>query len=101
MRHLALDVFKLPRSAERSHLGIVRQRITDADFSRLGGHPFQELIGDALLEVQPRAGDAALPGRAKNRRDGAVDRAADIDVIEYDERRLAAKLQRHLGEIVG
>ena len=51
---------------------------------------------DAFLHQQPRAGAADLPLVEPDRVDHAFDDAVEVGVVEDDERRLAAELQRQL-----
>ena len=51
-----------------------------------------ELIVNALLHEQPRAGDAGLAGRGEDARDHALHRVVEIRIVEHDVRRLAAEL---------
>ena len=85
---------------ERTHLGLVSQRIADPD---LGGPPDQvveERVGDAFLQVEPRAGDAALAAGAEDAGHHAVDGALQVRVLEHHDRRLAAELEGDLGEVL-
>ena len=54
------------------------------------------LLGDRLLHDQARAGAADLALVEPDGVDDAFDRAVEIGVVEDDERRLAAELQRQL-----
>src|SRR5436305_1239723 len=60
----------------------------------------QELVSDAFLHKQPRAGEAhltgvvILPGRLARRR-------IDVGILENEERALAAQLARERHEVLG
>ena len=53
-----------------------------------------EALGDALLHEQPRAGAADLALVEPDRIDDAFDGAVEIGILEDDEGRLAAELER-------
>jgi hypothetical protein len=55
-----------------------------------------EPLGDALLHEDARAGAADLPLVEPDRVDHALDDAVEVGVVEDDEGRLAAELQRQL-----
>ena len=56
---------------------------------------------DFLVQINARAGDAALTAGAEDARHRTVHRAFQIRVVEHQHRRLAAQFQRHLGEVLG
>ena len=58
----------------------------------------EEVVVDALLHEQPVRRDAGLPGVAELARDRAGDRLVEVGVVEHDERRVAAELERDLLE---
>ena len=100
MRNLALNRGKLGWCAERPHFGHLGERITDPDFADNFRHPPQELICDSLLQIYPRPGNAALPGRGEDTTDAPVDRTLDIRILKHDERRFSTQFKRHLGKIL-
>ena len=56
----------------------------------------EELVVDAVLDEDPVRGDAGLAGVAVLAEDRARDRLVDVGVVEDDERRVAAELERDL-----
>src|SRR5262249_52482410 len=62
----------------------------------LCGELRRERVVDAVLDEEAIAAHAGLAGIAVLRRDRAVDGRVEIGVVEYEERRVAAELERHL-----
>ena len=99
---LGLDPLELTDGRERPHLGLLFQRIADLDLlRRLADEIVEEAVGDTVLHVEARARDAALAAGAEDAGDDAVGGAFEIRVLEHHDRRLAAELKRHLGEVLG
>ncbi len=84
---------ELAGGAQRAHLGFVLQRVANPDIAGQPDHPLQKLVGDILVQIQPRSGDTALPGRAEDAGNRGIHRAFDIGIVKHDERRLAAQFQ--------
>jgi len=78
-----------------AHVGIWVQTVADANALEDCGQPRANLVRDAALDEDPRAGHAELPGERRDagrqQRDGAV----EVGVVEDDHRRLAAELEVH------
>ena len=68
---------------------------------RLGGgdEPGHELVVDAALHEQPRAGQADLPGVAEDRLDRPGDGVVEVGVVEDQVGALAAQLEADRGEV--
>ena len=58
------------------------------------GEPLREAIVDAALHVNAIGAHAGLAGVAILGGDRTVDRRFEVGVVEHDERRIAAELQR-------
>jgi hypothetical protein len=58
------------------------------------GEALGEGIVDAVLHQNPVGADAGLAGIPVFRGDRTLDRGLDIGVVEHNERRIAAELQR-------
>ncbi|MNZ63441.1 hypothetical protein D3C78_815870 [compost metagenome] len=86
---------------QRTLLGFTVQGAADAH----GGNRFDELAGEgfvhAVLNEEAIYTNAGLPGVTELRGHGAFDRRIQIGVVEHDERRVAAQLQRDLFQGVG
>lgn len=80
----------MQRRGQRSHFGLRIQRIAQADRARQGDEALEETLGDALMEDQPRTGDAGLALVVEDRPGGAVERRIQVGVVEHDVRALAA-----------
>jgi len=73
--------------------------VTELDLARLLGDPGGDLVEHVALDVQPRAGAAALTVVEEDRARGALDRRLEVGVLQHDLRRLAAQLERDLLEV--
>ena len=74
-----------------------------ARLQRLGGRhePLDELVVDAGLQVQARAGQADLSRVAEDRLHRPVDGVVELGVVEHDVGALAAELEAHRHEVAG
>ena len=100
----ALDVAGDPLERDRVDQRAVRRvgvaRVADLDLGCPCFEPLQELVEDRGLDEEARAGQAhlarvvVLVGRGRRRR-------VEVRVLEHDERRLAAELERHRGQVRG
>src|SRR2546426_308907 len=63
--------------------------------------PGGEGVIDAVLDVDAIGADAGLAGVAVFGRDRAFDRGIEVGIVEHDERRVAAELERELLDRVG
>ena len=75
---VAEDPVAVAGRRQRAHLGRRVERVAEAD--RLGerDEPCDEVVGDRLVEDQPRAGDARLALVVEDRERRAVDRGLDV-----------------------
>ena len=82
------------RRDERSGLGIRVERAAQADALRAVDHRVDELVVQAVLDDEPRAGRTDLARVEEHRRERVVDRGLEVRVGEDDVRVLAAEFQR-------
>ncbi len=97
---VALDLFLLAFEGRRTHLGLHLQRIAQLDGVRALGQPADDLIMDASLHKEPRAGDTGLATGGEDARNDAVDHPF-IRVVENDVGRLATQFEAHTGQVIG
>jgi hypothetical protein len=83
------------------HLGLGVQRVAEPNRARPRRKALQELVVDAVLHHQPRAGHAGLSGGREDAGDHAVGGGVEVRVGENDVRRLAAELEAHARKVVG
>jgi hypothetical protein len=93
-RHQRLDALELLGGVDRAHVGVLVERVADAQQAhavpQLGG----DLVGHRLLDEQPRAGAAHVALVEEDPLHDALDRLVDGGVLEDDVGRLAAELER-------
>ncbi len=94
--HQPLDALKLDGGDDRADVGRLVEGIADPELRHARAQLAVERLGDAFGRQQPRAGAADLPLIEPDRVDDAFDRAVEIGVLEHDEGRLAAELERQL-----
>ena len=87
------------RRGERPHLGVGIERVAEPDRCGQRHEALEERVGDALVQDQPRAGDARLALVVEDRERGAVDRRVEVRVVEHDVRALAAQFELHALEV--
>ena len=75
---------------------VVEARTRPSSRSTARRKPLGELVVDRRLHQEPVGADAGLSGVAILRDDRALDRRIEIGIVEHDERRVAAELERHL-----
>ena len=63
--------------------------------------PFDEAVVQAALDEDARAVRADLAGGIEVAEDRATDRVLDVGIVEDQDRRLAAKLHRHMLHVPG
>src|SRR5205823_6966488 len=94
--HQRADALELHRRHDRTHIDRLVERRADPQLF----HPRPQLrhqpLGDALVRQQPRPRAAHLPLVEPDRVHHALDDAVQIGVVEYEERALAAELERQL-----
>ena len=126
-RRLEEQPAALVRLAAEQHLGALRARVLDvrddlveplavderadvhallgADPDAQGGDRLRvaldERVVDAVLHEQAVGGDADLAGVAELAQDGAGDGLVEVGVVEDEERRVAAELERELHDLAG
>ena len=84
------------RVDQRALLGLAGEPVADAELPHRGDQLLGERLVDAVLHQQAVRAHAGLPGVAVLGRDRARDRGVEVGVVEHDERRVAAELERHL-----
>src|SRR5439155_11019144 len=101
--HADLDVVErrlpLPIADERTHLGRLLQRRTNADRVGPCREPGDELVVDRSLDQLTRSGAAVLARVVEDRPEGALDAHVEVGVSEHDVRGLAAELERDPGDV--
>src|SRR6266545_7866228 len=82
---------------EGSHGGGVVEGVAEADpLGDRGGQARQVVVLDLVLDEDPLAGRAALPGVQEARLQGGVDRPVEVGVLHDHQRAVAAHLQQQL-----
>ena len=84
-----------------AHLGLLVERVADADVLRALHDPCGELVGNVGVHQQPGAGVAALALVEVGAEDDLLQRGVEVGVGEDDLRVLAAQLEADLLEILG
>ena len=79
---------------DRADVGVLVQRVADAQRLDAGAQQLGELLGDRLLHQQPRPGAADVALVEEDPVDDAVDGLVERGVVVDDVGRLAAQLQR-------
>jgi hypothetical protein len=77
----------------------VGPRVADLDRLGLGRQLVNKLVVDTSLDEMARRGDTGLAGTDESAEGSVVDRLIDVEVIEYQNRRLAAKFKGLVDEI--
>ena len=75
------------------------ERVAEHDLARALGDPLDQLVVDVLVDDEPRAGHAGLPGGREHAGDDAVGGGLEVGVGEHDLGRLAAELERDAREV--
>ncbi|AEK62022.1 hypothetical protein CFU_2194 [Collimonas fungivorans Ter331] len=91
--HQCAHPFKLRRRYQRTDIDGLVQRLAGAQALHAALEARYEILGDAFLHQQARAGAADLALVEPDRIDHALDGGVDVGVLKYDERRFAAQLQ--------
>jgi hypothetical protein len=81
---------------QRSLIGHTRQAVADPQLADGRGEFPRKLFVHTILHQQAVGADARLTRVAVLAGDGALNRSVEIGIVEYDERRIAAKLERQL-----
>ena len=91
-----LDPLELLGRVDRADIGVLVERVADAQPAhprpQLGDH----LVEHALLDQQPRPGAADVTLVEEDAVDDPLDGLIERGVLEHDVRRLAAELERQL-----
>jgi hypothetical protein len=93
-RAAATRLLELARGDDRPDIDGFVERIADAKFGHARAHLVQQRSFDGLLDEEPRAGAAHLALVEPDRVDQTLYGAIQVGVVEDNEGRLAAKLQR-------
>ena len=94
-RDVRLHLLPVRGRDERAGLGVGVERAAEANVLRPADQLLDDLVVDAVLDHEPRAGRADLSGVQEDRREGVVDRGVEVGVGEDDVGVLAAELERH------
>jgi hypothetical protein len=81
------------RRAERAHVGLLVERVADAERLRALGKSVEELALHGLVDEDALRGRAALAGQVEAADDGGVGGLRDVRVREHDLRPVAAELE--------
>src|SRR5262249_17945603 len=91
-----LDLVELLLRVDRAHVGVLVQRIADAQSLEAALELLDDGLVDRLLHEQPRAGAADVALVEVDAVHDPLDRLVERRVVEDDVRRLAAELERQL-----
>ena len=94
-RELA-DLGELLGGVDRADVGVLVERVADAQRGHPALEPLQHLVGDGLLDEQPRAGAADVALVEEDAVDDALDGLVERGVVEDDVGGLAAELEGDL-----
>ena len=86
-------------AGEGTHLGLRIKWISQTNASGQSQEALEELVCNALMQHQARAGNAGLTLIVKNSPSRAVDGRRYVRVLEYDVCALAAELQLYLLQV--
>ena len=93
------------RAKHALHVRLGRQRahfrrgiggIAKPDCARTRCQPVHDLVSDALMNEEPRASDACLPGGVEDASHGALHRQIQVCVVKNDVRGFTAELENDL-----
>ena len=79
---------------QRAKLGARIERIADTHSAGALRHRLRHVVVEGSLHQQPRAGGAPLPVHGEDLRQRGIDHELRVRVVEDDDRRLAAELDR-------
>jgi hypothetical protein len=91
-------LLELSLGRDRADLGLGLHRVPDPDRARPRRHPLHELVVERLVHERPRAGHAGLSCGGEDAGEQPGLGGVHVGVLEDDVGRLAAELERHLGE---
>src|SRR5262245_16205277 len=98
VRDVALDLLDRRLVDERADVDALREAVRDLELPHGLGKPDEEVVVDPRLDEHPVGRDARLTRVAVLARDRARDRSFEVRVVEDDERRVPAELERDLLE---
>ena len=93
---MLLDLRTAPLVDQRPLLDVVVEAVADAERADRGLEPLDERVVDPGLHEDAVRADAGLAGVAELRRHRPFDRTLEVGVVEDDQRRVAAELERDL-----
>ena len=96
IRDVLLDLLERGGVDQRALLGLAREAVADAKLLHRGDELRGEGLVHAVLHQQPVRADAGLAGVAVLGGDRARDGGIEVGVVEHDEGRVAAELERDL-----
>ena len=92
--HQRLDALELLGGVDRADVGVLVERVADAQQAHAVPQLRGDLVGHRLLDEQPRSGAADVALVEEDPLHDALDRLVDGGVLEDDVGRLAAELER-------
>ena len=81
---------------ERTLVDAVLEPVAHGECCDLGIEPLDECVVDSRLDVEPVGTHARLSGITELRSDCTGHCCFEIGIVEYDDRRIASELHRHL-----
>ena len=89
---------QVPARDQRADVGGLVPRVALPQRAGLREEPREEVVGDRVGHEQPYGGQAHLPGVVELL-DGQVDGEVEVGVVEDQQRRLPAELERHRRDV--
>ena len=97
--HLPLNMFNLPKRAQRAHFCRIGLGISNHDAAGDAEHARQEVICDIIMQIKPRTRDTGLTAGREYPSDRTIHSALDIGIVKDNDWRLAPQFQTHLRKI--
>ena len=94
--HELLDLGELLLGVDRADVGVLVERVADAQDGEAALEAGEHVLGDAFLDQQARAGAADVALVEEDAVDDAFDGLVDRGVVEDDVGRLAAEFEGEL-----
>ena len=94
VRDVLLDLVHRRLVDQRARRDAALEAVADLELADRRRELVGERVVDAVLHVEAVGADAGLAGVAELGGDRAFDRRVEVGVVEDDERRVAAELQR-------
>ena len=98
---VGLDLLSMRGGDQRTGLGLVVERATEANLLSLGDQRVDEPLVQLVLHYEPRTGRAHLARVQEDRGERHVDRGVEVRIGEYHVRVLAAQFQGDALDRVG